>query len=232
MRTALLVGCMFAPALVAIAQQNSVALQLGVPDNHCSVIQGTSDGRIFACQVWDDDPQEFTLPRRLELYRDRTLIATIEPGVPILEWWFSNNGAQISLRAGDIVRLYDAVTGQQIAQARPMRQPSDLPVWAKDRAQLDDESVPEGPAYVQQRTLWIAKVMRQIQAIHPGMTRRDLLSIMTTEGGISTRRQQTFVYRGCPYIKIDVVFAPTAASEDDDPIVTISHPWLQFSVID
>jgi hypothetical protein len=232
MRTALVPAIMIAAALVASAQQNAVTSQFGVSDNHCSVAQGTADGHIFACQVWDGDPLQFTHPGRLELYRDRKLIATIEPGGTILEWWFSGDGAHISVRAGDTVRLYDAATGQQIAQAPPVNQPSDLPAWAKDRAELDDESVPEGPAFAQQRTLWIAKVMRQIEAIHPGMTRRDLASILMTEGGISTRQQQTFVYKGCPYIKVDVVFAPTAAMEADDPIVSISRPYLHWSVMD
>jgi hypothetical protein len=38
--------------------------------------------------------------------------------------------------------------------------------WAKDRSALDDESVPEGAAYSQQRTLWIAKVLKQIDSMY------------------------------------------------------------------
>ena len=69
----------------------------------------------------------------------------------------------------------------------------------------DDESVPKGAVYSQQRTMWIAKVLKLIGLIHPGMTRRDLHSKFTTEAGLSTRTQQTFVYKDCPCIKVEVI---------------------------
>lgn len=117
-------------------------------------------------------------------------------------------------------------------QAKSVSSPSDLPEWAKDRSELDDESVPEGAAYSQQRTLWIAKVLKQIGLIHPGVTRRDLQSTFTTEGGLSTRRQQTYVYKDCPYIKVDVIFADAGTTEAEDKIVSISRPYLAFAVMD
>ncbi|MBV8629352.1 MAG: hypothetical protein JOZ83_00395 [Silvibacterium sp.] len=108
----------------------------------------------------------------------------------------------------------------------------ELPQWAKDRSELDDESVPEGPAYSQQRTLWIGKLLKRIAAMQPGMTRRDLESIFKTEGGLSTRKQQTYVYKDCPYIKVDIVFSGTGATEGEDRIVSISRPYLAFAIMD
>jgi hypothetical protein len=38
------------------------------------------------------------------------------------------------------------------------------------------------------------------------MTRSDLLKVFATEGGLSWSTQRTYVYRQCPYIKVDVKF--------------------------
>lgn len=223
---------MMAVAFVS-AEAQTIDTMTGAAEDHCSVTQESApDSRTFACQVWDRDPEQFARPAKIEIFRDRRLIAIITPGKPIAEWHFWKNGEQISVHASDTYRLYDTTTGKQIAQAAWTEHGTDLPAWAKDRVELEDESVPEGPAYVQQRTLWIAKVLRQIEAIHPGMTRRDLESIMTHEGGIRTREQERYVYKGCPLIKVDVVFAPVGADNEDDPIVSISQPFLQFFITD
>src|SRR3954471_2433706 len=55
---------------------------------------------------------------------------------------------------------------------------------------------------------WITSVLKEIQTIRPGMTRTELLTVFTTEGGLSTGLARTYVYRGCPYIKVDVTFDP------------------------
>jgi len=65
-----------------------------------------------------------------------------------------------------------------------------------------------------------------------------LLEVFTTEGGLSTRRHRTFVYKKRPYIKVDVDFLPAANESDwitempEDKIVKISQPYLQWSVAD
>jgi hypothetical protein len=64
------------------------------------------------------------------------------------------------------------------------------------------------------------------------MTRRDLMEIFTTEGGLYTREQQTFVLKECGYIKVNVVFSAAESGETDDRIVKISGPYLQFSIMD
>jgi hypothetical protein len=69
-------------------------------------------------------------------------------------------------------------------------------------------------ALMQERTKWIAKALRQIGKIKPGMRRKDLLKTFTTEGGISIRTQQTYVYVECPYIKVDVHFKAVDGGDD------------------
>lgn len=91
---------------------------------------------------------------------------------------------------------------------------------------------------------WVADVLEQIQTIKPGTTRTDLLRVFTIEGGLSTPLRRTFVSRACPYFKVDVQFEAvgrpdrdadgrvTMIEGDQDRIVAISRPYLQFSVFD
>jgi len=93
-------------------------------------------------------------------------------------------------------------------------------------------------------TEWVSAALQRMQSIRPGMTREDLLRVFTTEGGISTALWRTYVSRDCPYFKACVTFrraaprdadaAPTGFLQelDSDVIVTISQPYLQFSVMD
>ncbi|MGD0445186.1 MAG: hypothetical protein ABSA39_14725 [Edaphobacter sp.] len=83
----------------------------------------------------------------------------------------------------------------------------------------------------------IAIVIRLVDSLHPGMTRADVLKNFTTEGGLSARSWNHYVYKKCPFIKIDVTFA-VAAEESltneaaTDKIATVSKPYLQFSIYD
>jgi hypothetical protein len=85
---------------------------------------------------------------------------------------------------------------------------------------------------------WVAQSLTAIQKIKVGMTRKDLLEIFTVEGGISTRTSRTFVFRECPYIKVDVGFQPVGETADklrehmEDKITRISKPYLEQSVVD
>ena len=83
-------------------------------------------------------------------------------------------------------------------------------------------------------TEWIAGVLKATQSIKVGMTRSDLLKVFTTEGGLSWSSQRTYVYRQCPYIKVDVKFAASRNTEElpKDKIVEISRPYLAWSVMD
>jgi hypothetical protein len=90
----------------------------------------------------------------------------------------------------------------------------------------------------EEHTKWIDSVLRTIDTIKPGMTRKDLSTVFVTEGGISTRLQRTYVYRQCPFIKVTVQFEATNGLGWDfpempnDKIVKISRPFLQYSVMD
>jgi hypothetical protein len=90
----------------------------------------------------------------------------------------------------------------------------------------------------QQRMQWIGKVLRDIDKIRPGMQRKDLLTVFTTEGGLSTRTQRTYVYKDCPYVKVTVNFKTpvvesSALGEDpDDTIESLSQPFLALSITD
>jgi hypothetical protein len=93
-------------------------------------------------------------------------------------------------------------------------------------------------ALTQERTYWVARVLRQIEKIEPGMRRKDLGGIFTTEGGLSNRFQRTYVHVDCPYIKVNVRFKAAsdetnALKEDpDDTIESVSRPFLQWSTMD
>ncbi len=91
------------------------------------------------------------------------------------------------------------------------------------RAQVDEE-----------HTKWIDNTLRSIQKIKVGQSRSDLRKLFTTEGGLSWPSQRTYVYRHCPYIKVDVKFALTIPGEEQptDKIVEISRPYLDWSVAD
>lgn len=87
----------------------------------------------------------------------------------------------------------------------------------------------------QKHTEWVQHVLASIATIKPGMTRRELLSVLDADGGLSTRTQSTYIYKHCPYIKVDVEFLPAdrgAAEKAGDRIVRISRPYLAHPVYD
>jgi hypothetical protein len=87
-------------------------------------------------------------------------------------------------------------------------------------------------------TKQISTILTECRKIRPGMTRAELLKVFTTEGGLSTARWRTFVYRGCPYIKVDVDFTPSDPKQKmveerpTDTISKISKPYLDWSISD
>jgi hypothetical protein len=110
---------------------------------------------------------------------------------------------------------------------------------------LTTSTVPaQSPQKSQGPTEWIANSLREIHKIKVGMTRGDLLKVFNTEGGLSTGLSRTFIYRECPYIKVDVEFDPvgrpgrnadgsvTLVESNDDVIRMISKPYLDWVVID
>ncbi len=87
-----------------------------------------------------------------------------------------------------------------------------------------------------QFTAKISAILAGCQRIKPGMTRAELLQEFTTEGGLSTARQRTYVYRRCPLFKVQVDFAPADPSmqveNPGDSIVNISKPYLEWGIAD
>lgn len=81
-------------------------------------------------------------------------------------------------------------------------------------------------------TEWIVRSLREMQTVKPGMTRADLLKVFQEEGGLSTPRQRRYVYRECPYIKVEVTFNAGREEALRDTIRTISRPFLEWSIED
>jgi hypothetical protein len=68
------------------------------------------------------------------------------------------------------------------------------------------------------------------------MNRKDLLKVFGEEGGLSTRTHRTYVYKECPYVKVDAVFSvvgePGLTESGEDRLISISRPYLAYSVMD
>ena len=91
---------------------------------------------------------------------------------------------------------------------------------------------------------WVEECLKRMLTVQPGMTRNQLIEVFTTEGGIYTAKQRTFVSRDCPYFKITVEFRRANESNpegketdwlqelEDDVITRVSDPYLQFSIMD
>jgi hypothetical protein len=104
-------------------------------------------------------------------------------------------------------------------------------------------SASQDPRVDEQRE-WVARTLQKMQTIQPGMTRRDLLTVFTTEGGLSTGLRRTYVSQECPYFKVDVEFEAfgranrdkdgrvTLVEDERDVIVKISRPYLEFGIYD
>lgn len=197
----------------------------------------------FGCSVARGaKPEEAMQSSRLEIYLRNGKKQIIETETP-MGWHFWRDGQQVAVYfhspdGKGRYALYDAASAHLVEELAEPENESLLPEWAKGPAQVQDESVPMGDEYNRERTKWISKVLRQIEKIKPGMTRQDLLKVFTTEGGLSTRFQRTYVYSECPYIKVNVRFKAatneSSGMEEDsgDIIESISQPYLAWGVMD
>jgi hypothetical protein len=127
--------------------------------------------------------------------------------------------------------LTSAVMGTEMLRASPTRTGGQWAQWGL-----------EGQCF-EPHVAWVGEVLTRMQTIKPGMPRLTLLSIFTTEGGLATGLRRTYVSRDCPYFKVDVEFRAvgrpdrdksgvTLVEGDDDIVVKISRPYLEFSVFD
>lgn len=81
---------------------------------------------------------------------------------------------------------------------------------------------------------WVAQTIKTMQTVKVGMTRAQLERVFVTEGGLSTTAERTYVYRGCPYFKVDVQFEtdPANPNRESDKITRISKPYLDWPTSD
>jgi hypothetical protein len=81
---------------------------------------------------------------------------------------------------------------------------------------------------------WIEQVMTKISSVKPGMTRQSLSQFFREDGGLQFPAQTRYVYKRCPYVKIDVEFSVDAGHtfNADDKIVKISRPYLEYPFSD
>jgi hypothetical protein len=101
---------------------------------------------------------------------------------------------------------------------------------------LGQSSSTKASPYDSEHTRWVSASLKEMQTIKVGTTRGELLKVFTTEGGLSTVRQRRYVYRNCPFIKVDVQFAPVEGGQrierQQDKIIKMSEPFLQFGIYD
>jgi hypothetical protein len=86
---------------------------------------------------------------------------------------------------------------------------------------------------------WVAKSLTEMQKIGTGNTREELERVFYGSGGFFARRNRTYVYRDCPYFKVDVEFDPVGPPANpvlgegpNDKIRAISRPYLAWPVED
>ena len=91
---------------------------------------------------------------------------------------------------------------------------------------------------------WVGRSLGEMETIKVGSTRRDLLAVFTTEGGLSTDLRRTYVYRECSMFKVNVEFQAvgrpardtegrvTLIESPDDVITRISRPYIARPISD
>lgn len=91
----------------------------------------------------------------------------------------------------------------------------------------------------QNHTEWLAESLKEMETVKVGMTRADLLKVFEGEGGLSVPERRRYVYRKCPYIKVDVEFELAggrggirSVEGPADKIVKISKPFLEWTITD
>ena len=206
--------------------------------SHCAEAGVAADKQTVGCFVMQPPtPDGSWISLDLEIYLKGGRRVVIDPGTPMGNWHFWNGGQQVAIcsyRPGRPIMhiLYDSATGQVVERVEGPSDDSLLPQWAKNSLQISNDSVLSSPVLAQERTKWITKVLYQTGKIRPGMRRKDLLKLFTTEGGLSTNRSRTYVLVECPYIKVDVQFKPGSNGSDEDIIESLSKPYLAWGVMD
>jgi hypothetical protein len=213
--------------------------------DHCVEVSQALDFQTMGCLVSRGlNGQGFVPQGQVEVYTKGGHKLVFEPGGAIRGWRFWKQGRQVAISfdtqdGGIGGALYDAKSGKLIEKIQEPTNPGRLPQWAKSRSQIDDESVPMSPALAAQRTKWMAKVMRQIDTIKPGMHRADLATLFVGDGGLNFfGPSDRYVFKECRLIKIDVRFKSSAATpaestfRPNDVIEFVSKPYLEYPFAD
>jgi hypothetical protein len=85
---------------------------------------------------------------------------------------------------------------------------------------------------------WLFNSLTKIRSIKVGSTRADLLKVFSPGGGVHTRTGQTFVFRECEYISVEVEFEPVGDEGEklkgrpEDKIISISKPIVEVPAAD
>lgn len=226
---------------IFVSSDSGKLIRIGNTDR-CTEASVAGDQRTVICLVRSATAESPLQTMQIEVYLRGGQMRVIEPGAPIWEWHFWENRQQLALFFGTkgsrgTHALYDTATGAVIERVEQPEDVSQLPQWAKSALQIQNESVPMSTELTEERTKWITKVLVEIEKIQPGMTRKDLLTIFRTEGGLSSRLHCTYVLAECPSIKVEVSFKAARnqvgfTENPEDVIESISRPYLAFGVAD
>jgi hypothetical protein len=225
---------------IFVSSDNGKLIKVAGPHD-CGEAVVASDRQTVICMA-TRSVEELSQSFGVEIFQKNGLKKTLEPGFPIAEWHFWNDGRQIAVSsgfqaAGKSYALYD-IHDLHLIERVTITDGNPIPQWAKTPTQISDESIPKSDALSQERTMWVAKVMRQINAVKPGMRRKDLAPTLTTEGGFYSRFSRTYVSAECPFIKVDIRFKAGSGNSNEteespeDIVELISHPYLAWSVTD
>ena len=88
-------------------------------------------------------------------------------------------------------------------------------------ATLGQNHTPSPPSDDWEHTLWIDGTLTAIESIEVGMSSKELEKLFTVEGGIHQTEDYVYIYKECPYIKVNVQLT------HDGKISRISRPYLE-----
>jgi len=86
---------------------------------------------------------------------------------------------------------------------------------------LGQNQVPSPPKGDWEHTLWIDGTLAAIESIEVGMSHKELDRLFALEGGFHGGEGDVYIYKQCPYIKVNVQFT------NDGKISRISGPYLE-----
>lgn len=89
-------------------------------------------------------------------------------------------------------------------------------------------------------TAWVQKCLKDLSQIKPGMRRSEVENMFPQDGGWADAGEHRFVHPECPCIKVDVEFSfqrdekdqGRAITSPEDPVTTVSRPYLQYPIAD